>query len=74
MPPLLNRPLLLYFVVAFGSMTCFYLLLSVVPLYATAVGAGRVGAGMTTAVLMLATRRRAPSRTSPPPPGRRGGR
>ncbi len=54
-PPLLSRPLLLYFVVAFGSMTCFYLLLSVVPLYATAVGAGRVGAGMTTAVLMLAT-------------------
>jgi predicted MFS family arabinose efflux permease len=54
-PPLLSRPLLLYFIVAFGSMTCFYLLLSVVPLYATAVGAGRVGAGMTTAVLMLAT-------------------
>ena len=37
--PLLHRPLVLYFVVAFGSMTCFYLLLSVVPLYATAVGA-----------------------------------
>jgi predicted MFS family arabinose efflux permease len=54
-PPLLSRPLSLYFIVAFGSMTCFYLLLSVVPLYATAVGAGRVGAGMTTAVLMLAT-------------------
>jgi predicted MFS family arabinose efflux permease len=54
-PPLLTRPLSLYFTVAFGSMTCFYLLLSVVPLYATAVGVGRVGAGMTTAVLMVAT-------------------
>ena len=41
--------------VAFGSMTGFYLLLSVVPLYATAAGAGRTGAGLTTGVLMLAT-------------------
>ena len=54
-PRLVSRPLLLYFVVAFGSMTGFYLLLSVVPLYATAAGAGRVGAGLTTGVLMLAT-------------------
>jgi predicted MFS family arabinose efflux permease len=52
---LLSRALLLYFVVAFGSMTGFYLLLSVVPLYATAAGAGRAGAGLTTGVLMLAT-------------------
>jgi predicted MFS family arabinose efflux permease len=54
-PPLVSRPLLLYFTVAFGSMTGFYLLLSVVPLYATAAGAGRAGAGLTTGVLMLAT-------------------
>jgi predicted MFS family arabinose efflux permease len=53
--PLVTRTLLLYFTVAFGSMTAFYLLLSVVPLYATAAGAGRVGAGLTTGVLMLAT-------------------
>jgi predicted MFS family arabinose efflux permease len=54
-PRLLTRSLSLYFVSAFGSMTSFYLLLAVVPLYATAVGAGRVGAGLTTGALMLAT-------------------
>ena len=54
-PRLLSRALLLYFAVTFGSMTGFYLLLSVVPLYATAAGAGRTGAGLTTGVLMLAT-------------------
>ena len=52
---LMSRSLTIYFTVAFGSMTGFYLLLSVVPLYATAAGAGRVGAGLTTGVLMLAT-------------------
>src|SRR5690349_3192445 len=36
-------------------MTSFYLLLAVVPPYATAAGAGRVGAGLTTGALMLAT-------------------
>ena len=54
-PPLLTRALGLYFVSAFGSMTSFYLLLAVVPLYATSAGAGRVGAGLTTGALMLAT-------------------
>ena len=54
-PPLASRALTLYFVSAFGSMTSFYLLLSVVPLYATAEGAGDVGAGLTTGALMLAT-------------------
>ena len=54
-PRLLTRSLSLYFVSAFGSMTSFYLLLAVVPLYATVVGAGRVGAGLTTGALMLAT-------------------
>jgi predicted MFS family arabinose efflux permease len=51
----MSRALAMYFVSAFGSMTSFYLLLSVVPLYATSVGAGRVGAGLTTGALMLAT-------------------
>ena len=54
-PRLLTRALGLYFISAFGSMTSFYLLLAVVPLYATAAGAGRVGAGLTTGALMLAT-------------------
>jgi len=52
---LLTRTLALYLISAFGSMTSFYLLLAVVPLYATAAGAGRVGAGLTTGALMLAT-------------------
>jgi predicted MFS family arabinose efflux permease len=54
-PRLLSRALALYFVSAFGSMTSFYLLLAVVPLYATSAGASGVGAGLTTGALMLAT-------------------
>jgi predicted MFS family arabinose efflux permease len=54
-PPIANRALLLFFVAAFGSSTSFYLLLSVVPLYATSVGAGGVGAGAATGTLMFAT-------------------
>ena len=54
-PALVSRALAMYFLVAFGSMTSFYLLLSVVPLYATSAGAGGVGAGLTTGGLMLAT-------------------
>src|SRR5690349_14975131 len=54
-PKLLSRALGMYFVAAFGSMTSFYLLLSVVPLYATSAGAGNVGAGFTTGAFMLAT-------------------
>jgi predicted MFS family arabinose efflux permease len=54
-PPLVNRALLLVFVASFGAMTGFFLLLSVVPLYADSVGAGGVGAGLTTGVLMAAT-------------------
>ena len=54
-PPLLTRPLLLYFLSAFGSMTSFYLLLSVVPLYASSAGASGIGAGLTTGALMLTT-------------------
>ena len=52
---LLSRPLLLMFLAAFGAMCSFYLLLSVVPLYASAAGAGDVGAGLATGALMLAT-------------------
>ncbi|HET9559936.1 MAG TPA: MFS transporter [Actinomycetota bacterium] len=54
-PPLVGRALLLVFVASFGAMAGFYLLLSVVPLYADSVGAGGVGAGLTTGVLMAAT-------------------
>ena len=54
-PPLVSRALLLVFVASFGAMTGFYLLLSVVPLYADSVGAGGVGAGLATGVLMAAT-------------------
>jgi predicted MFS family arabinose efflux permease len=53
--PLVSRPLALYFVAAFGAMVSFYLLLSVVPLYATAIGTNGVGAGLTTGALMFAT-------------------
>jgi predicted MFS family arabinose efflux permease len=42
-------------VASFGAMTGFYLLLSVVPLYAKSVGAGGVGAGLVTGALMAAT-------------------
>jgi predicted MFS family arabinose efflux permease len=54
-PRLLTLPLVLAFLTNFGAMTGFYLLLSVVPLYATSVGAGGAGAGMSTGALMLST-------------------
>ena len=54
-PPILTRALLLVFVASFGAMTGFYLLLSVVPLYAESVGAGGVGAGLVTGALMATT-------------------
>jgi predicted MFS family arabinose efflux permease len=54
-PPILTRALLLVFVASFGAMTGFYLLLSVVPLYAESVGAGGVGAGLATGALMATT-------------------
>jgi predicted MFS family arabinose efflux permease len=53
--PILSRALLALFVASFGAMTGFYLLLSVVPLYAESVGAGGVGAGLVTGTLMAAT-------------------
>ncbi|MFC9294016.1 MFS transporter [Streptomyces sp. NPDC057011] len=56
-PPLMTRPLLLRFVSITGASTSFYLLLSVVPLYAEASGGGGRGnaAGLVTGALMLAT-------------------
>ena len=54
-PPILNRALLLVFLASFGAMIGFYLLLSVVPLYAQSVGAGGVGAGLVTGALMATT-------------------
>jgi predicted MFS family arabinose efflux permease len=54
-PRILSRALLAVFVASFGAMTGFYLLLSVVPLYAEAIGAGGVGAGLATGALMAAT-------------------
>jgi predicted MFS family arabinose efflux permease len=54
-PRLLTLPLVLVFLTNLGAMTGFYLLLSVVPLYATSIGVGGVGAGMSTGALMLST-------------------
>lgn len=54
-PPIMTRALVLLFVATLGALTSFYLLLSVVPLYATSGGAGGIGAGLTTAALMLST-------------------
>jgi MFS family permease len=49
-PALLTRPLLLRFVSTVGASASFFLLLSVVPLYA-----GATGAGLATSALMFAT-------------------
>lgn len=54
-PPIFTRQVVLLFLAAFGAMTSFYLLLSVVPLYVVAGGAGDVGAGLATGAMMLAT-------------------
>ncbi|MFI7240041.1 MFS transporter [Streptomyces cyaneofuscatus] len=52
---LLTRPMLLLLVASVGGMGGFYLLLSVIPLYAATAGGGGVGAGLTTGAMMLAT-------------------
>ncbi len=54
-PRLLTPALWMAFAVSFGAMTSFYLLLSVIALYATHIGAGRTGAGLATGTLLLAT-------------------
>jgi predicted MFS family arabinose efflux permease len=52
---LVSAKLALVFVATFGASSSFYLLLSVVPLYAASVGAGGLGAGLATGALMLST-------------------
>ncbi len=54
-PPLVTRALLLRFVSIIGSASGFYLLLSVVPLYAKAAGGGDKAAGIATGALLLAS-------------------
>ena len=52
---LVSPALLGVFAASLAGMTSFYLLLSVVPRYASDGGAGKVGAGATTAALLLST-------------------
>ena len=52
---LVSGPLALVFLAEFCALTSFYLLLSVTPMYAAAVGAGSTGAGLVTGVLLLGT-------------------
>ena len=54
-PRIMSRSLVAVFVASFGALTSFYLLLSVVPMYAGSVGAGGVGGGLATGALMLST-------------------
>lgn len=51
---LVSGRLVLVFGCSLGTLTSFYLMLSVTPLYAMAAGAGSAGAGLVTGVLMLA--------------------
>ncbi|MFF4616134.1 MFS transporter [Nonomuraea jabiensis] len=53
--PLLSRPMVLLGVTSLASMTSFYLLVPLVPLYAASGGSGETGAGLSTGVTMLAT-------------------
>ena len=52
---ILSGPLALVFLSEFCALTSFYLLLSVTPMYAAAVGAGSAGAGLVASVLLLGT-------------------
>jgi MFS family permease len=54
-PRLVSGGLVRVFLAGLGGMSSFSLLLPVMPLYATAAGAGEIGAGSTTAALLLAT-------------------
>jgi predicted MFS family arabinose efflux permease len=54
-PQLLTGPFVRLLAVDLGSMTGFYLLLAVVPMYAAQQGIGGLGAGLTTAALMFAS-------------------
>jgi len=52
-PRLISPTLALVFVASFGTLTSFYLLLSVAPVLVAAAGAGGAGAGLATGALML---------------------
>jgi MFS family permease len=52
---LLNRQMILLLTASLGSLTAFYLLVSVVPLYVATGGTGDAGAGLSTGVMMAAT-------------------
>lgn len=56
-PRIMSRLLVLFFLSSIGTATSFYLLLSVVPLYATSGGGGGgdIAAGLATTALMLST-------------------
>lgn len=54
-PRLMSRAFVLVLLAGVGSSTSFYLLFSALPRYTDAIGAGGVGAGLTTGVMMLAT-------------------
>jgi MFS family permease len=52
---LVSGPLAVLFADSFGTLTSFYLLLAVSPMYAAAAGAGTAGAGLVTGILLLGT-------------------
>lgn len=52
---LISARLALIFLASFGTLTSFYLLLSVTPEYAASAGAGSAGAGLVTGALLLGT-------------------
>jgi len=52
---IITGPLALVFLAEFGALTSFYLLLSVMPLYAARAGAGSTGAGLVTGALLAGT-------------------
>jgi MFS family permease len=54
-PRLVSGVLVLVFLASFGTLTSFYLLFAVFPMYAAAAGAGTAGAGLVTGVLLLGT-------------------
>ncbi|WP_067800992.1 MFS transporter [Actinomadura formosensis] len=54
-PRLVTRPVAQVFAATFTSLSGVFLLMSVVPMYAVAGGAGRTGAGVATGALMLTT-------------------
>jgi predicted MFS family arabinose efflux permease len=54
-PPIFSRQLILLLLAEFGLLAGFYLLISVVPLYAARAGAADVGAGLATGAMMMST-------------------